>query len=74
LKRSKTDRKAFTVDSMAGVAQVVNRMAPSEYQAEAEANDSSGGPDSRALIRSSPSPDGSTLSAAARSARRSTSS
>jgi hypothetical protein len=69
-----TGRKASSADSMKGAAHVVKRMAASEYQAEADANDSSGGPDSRALIRSSPSPDGSTLSAAARRARRSTSS
>jgi hypothetical protein len=52
----------------------MKRVATSEYHAAADAIDHSCGPDSRALIRSSPSADGSTLSAAARSTRRSTSS
>jgi len=50
------------------------RSVVSEYQPAAVANDSSGGRPSRALIRSSPSEDGSTDSAAACSALRSTSS
>lgn len=74
LKRSMTDQKAFRAESMKGAAQVAKRSAASEHQAEADANDISGRPESRALMRSSPSADGSTLSAAARSARRSTSS
>jgi hypothetical protein len=72
--RSMTDQKASRIERKTGATHAVIRVAASEYQAMADATDSSGCGRSRALIRSSPSADGSTESAAACSARRSISS
>jgi hypothetical protein len=73
-KRSMTDQKASRAERMMGAAHATIRVAASEDQATADANESSGGVPSRALIRSRPSGAGSMDSAAACSARRSTSS
>jgi hypothetical protein len=67
-------RTAAAAVPSSGPAQPVTRSDVSEYQPAAVANDSACGRPSRALIRSRPSDDGSTDSAAACSARRSTSS
>lgn len=71
---STADQKNSRAEAMAGPAQPTTRTAATEYQAPAVASDSSGGRRSRSLIRSRPSADGSTESAAVRSARRSSSS
>lgn len=72
--RSMADQNVSAAARNSGPARVAMARATSWYHATADAND---GPDDvpiRALIRSSPSGDGSTDSAAACSARRSTSS
>jgi len=68
--RSTAAQKISQAVPNAGTAQPVIRTAATEYQPETEANDSTGGRPRRSLIRSSPSGDGSTDSAAACSARR----
>ena len=68
--RSISAQKISQAVPKAGTAQLVNRAAATEYQPAIEENDSSGGCPSRSLIRSSPSADGSTDSAAACRARR----
>jgi hypothetical protein len=73
-KRSTTAQKTSATATKATSATAATRRAIAEYQAAIDANDSAGRMPIRSRIRSSPSPDGSTESAAARSSRRSTSS
>ncbi len=68
--RSISAQKISQAVPKAGTAQPVNRTAATENQPAIEENDSSGEYPSRSLIRSSPSADGSTDSAAACRARR----
>jgi len=68
--RSMRAQKISQAAPSAGTAHPVSRTAATEYQPAIEENDSSGGRPSRSLIRSSPSADGSTDSAAACRARR----
>jgi hypothetical protein len=70
LNRSTRAQKISQAVPKAGTAQPASRTAATEPQPEIEENDSSGGRPSRSLIRSSPSADGSTDSAAACKARR----
>jgi hypothetical protein len=73
-KRSMTDQSASMGVWISGTVHVTIALAASRHQATAHATDGADGVLIRALIRSSPSGDGSTDSAAACSARRSTSS
>jgi hypothetical protein len=73
LNRSTVAQNRSAVDSAAGRAQAMNRPLRSAYQPATMAKDSSEGGAIRSRIRSRPSADGSTDSAAACSARRSTS-
>jgi hypothetical protein len=71
---STADQKNSRAAAMAGTAQPTTRTAATEYQAPAVASESSGGRRNRSLIRSRPSPAGSTESAAECRARRSSAS